>query len=88
MASNGLIEIAKTGTCRMCLRARKTYKYLKTVGEVRHGYATGHIWECVDIDDCDKVASKKLSSEICPTKKYKIKTAKETGRWKNYRYYN
>lgn len=43
MASNGLDSTAKSGKCRICQRVRNTSKYLKAVGEVRHGYATGHI---------------------------------------------
>jgi hypothetical protein len=60
MASDGISNRAEHGTCRMCLRVRKTDKFLKAVGEVRHGFVTGHIWECTDVDDCEKAIEKKL----------------------------
>ena len=60
MASNGLLNKAKRGKCRICNRVRSTAKYLKAVGEVRHGYATGQIWECKDFEDCEEVAMKKI----------------------------
>lgn len=62
MASDGLVNYAKTGRCRICHRVRKTDTQVKAVGEVRHGYATGHIWECIDIEDCDKVAQERISA--------------------------
>lgn len=60
MASNGLLQRAKTGTCRVCQRRRCTNKHVKVVGEVRRGYATGHIWECINIADCNKVAKQRI----------------------------
>lgn len=60
MASNGLLKRAKTGKCRMCYRVRSTDKYLKAVGEVHHGSATGHIWECKDEKECEEAANKKI----------------------------
>ena len=86
MASNGLMKTAITGTCRICLRARNSNKYLKIVGEVSHGFATGHIWECFDIVDCDRVAMKKLN-ESHP-KKHIIEAALERGRFEEYTYFN
>ena len=60
MASDGLIKRAKTGKCRMCQRVRNTNDQVKAVGEVLHGYATGHIWECKDVNDCEKAMELKL----------------------------
>jgi hypothetical protein len=54
MASNGLLNRAKNGKCRNCKRVRNTAKYLNDVGEVRHGFAVGYIWECIDKDECNK----------------------------------
>ena len=86
MASNGLIQKAKTGTCRMCQRVRKTDEYLKAVGEVRHGFATGHIWECFDVEDCEKRMVSKLNDpKIDGLKKAFIKIAKERGRYTEYK---
>lgn len=85
MASDGLKIKALTGTCRMCLRARSTDKYLNAVGEVRHGYATGHIWECIDKEECDKAAEKKLNSgKLGAVNRHKIEVAKERGRLTEY----
>lgn len=85
MASNGLINRAKTGTCRMCLRRRNVDKYLKTVGEVRRGYATGHIWECVDVQDCQGVALEKLrGNSISIVQRGKIQSAQNSGRLEHY----
>lgn len=85
MASNGLDSTAKSGKCRICQRVRNTVKYLKAVGEVRHGYATGHIWECEDEEDCQKVAERKLSdSKTLDWDKDKIKSALKRGRYKEY----
>lgn len=61
MASNGLINKAKTGTCRMCLRRRCTEKYVSPVAEVHHGFATGYVWECNDIQDCESEIKNKLN---------------------------
>lgn len=60
MASNGLLKRAKKGKCRMCLRVRDTDMHVKPVGEVHHGFATGHVWECKDVQDCEVAISKKL----------------------------
>ena len=84
MASNGLLNRAKTGTCRICQRARNSNKYLKVVGEVRHGFATGYIWECIDEVDCNKVALQKISSNHL--KKHVIENALQKGRFKEYTY--
>jgi hypothetical protein len=85
MASDGLLNKAKKGTCRICQRVRNTNDQVKTVGEVRHGYATGHIWECIDTEDCDKVAQRKIASN--KTKlvvRERIKIALERGRLQEY----
>lgn len=85
MASNGLDSTAKSGKCRICQRVRNTAKYLKAVGEVRHGYATGHIWECKDEEECQKVAERKLSdSKTLDWNKDQIKSALKRGRYKEY----
>ena len=60
MASNGLLNRAKKGTCRICQRSRSTFDKVKEVGEVRHGFAVGYIWECIDTTDCDKAAKERL----------------------------
>ena len=62
MASNGLIQYAKTGKCHICRRVRKTDVHVKPVGEVRRGFATGHIWECIDTEDCERVAKERIAS--------------------------
>jgi hypothetical protein len=84
MASNGLLKKAKKGTCRICQRSRNTDNQVKVVGEVNHGFATGHIWECRDVDDCEKVAFEKLNKNISGVIKSKIETALKTGRFKEY----
>ncbi|HRD42180.1 MAG TPA: hypothetical protein PLN30_00440 [Ferruginibacter sp.] len=84
MASDGLTHRAKKGTCRICQRSRNTDEQVKAVGEVRHGFATGHIWECRDIEDCDKVAAEKLSRNISGVIKSKIETALKRGRFTEY----
>ena len=61
MASNGLLNRAKNGKCRMCLRVRCTDKHVQPVGEVNHGFATGYIWQCINVADCDKIIQDKLS---------------------------
>lgn len=81
MSSNGLLKKAKSGTCRICQRVRKTDKYVKPVGEVIHGFAVGHIWECIDIKDCDKVAKEKINKGVS---KSKIETALKVGRFSEY----
>jgi len=62
MASDGLLNKAKKGKCRICHRVRKTETQLKAVGEVRHGYATGHIWECINIEECNRAANDKITA--------------------------
>lgn len=85
MASNGLDNIAKNGKCRICQRVRSTAKYLKAVGEVRHGYAIGHIWECKDEEECGRVAQGKLSdSKTSAENKCRIKFSLSEGRYKEY----
>ena len=84
MASDGISHKAKNGKCRICHRYRNTGKHLKAVGEVHHGYATGHIWECIDTSDCDKVANEKLQSNISGVVKANIQTALKVGRFKKY----
>lgn len=78
MASNGLLSRAKTGTCWICQRVRKTDERLKIIGEVTHGYATGHTWECADRKDCIASAIKSLNLPINPKKKNKIEFAIKT----------
>lgn len=82
MASDGLMNYAKTGKCHICQRVRKTDKQVKAVSEVRHGYATGHIWECIDTEECDKVAQERIST--CHSKAEIIKIAVSRGRIKEY----
>ncbi len=65
----------------MCFRVRCTNKHVKSVGEVRHGFATGHIWQCKDVEDCEKVIAQKL--KINPpgsTIHEKIKSSIKLGR--------
>lgn len=86
MASNGLEQRAKAGVCRICQRRRSTEKHVKEVGEVRHGFATGYIWECIDAVDCEQAAKKKLKNKfISGRKRNKITTALEEGRFKEYK---
>lgn len=87
MASDGLIKKAKIGTFRICQRVRSTTKHLKAVGEVRHGFATGHIWECIDIANCDTSAHLKISNPLC-TKKSVISNALIRGRFTDYKIFN
>lgn len=89
MASNGLEKIATKGKCRICQRVRNVNKYLRIVGEVRHGFATGRIWECVNIEDCFCVAEKKLiTPSVNHSTKEKIKVALEQGRFNEYKVYS
>jgi len=82
MASNGLLYPAKTGTCRICQRVRKTDSQVKAVGEVRRGFATGHVWECRDEQDCDEVAKNKIKNK---SRKFRIiEIALEKGRFKEW----
>lgn len=86
MASDGLLNRAKRGKCRICQRTRCTEQHVKAVGEVRHGYATGHIWECEDVEECDKVALERMN-EIRSDSEL-IKIALKHGRFKKYKYYS
>lgn len=90
MASDGLNKKAKTGTCRMCLRRRCTEKHVKPVADVFHGFAVGHIWECIDHEDCDKAAQEKLDKgqSIGVVTHDAIVEAKKKGRWTEYKYFN
>ena len=84
MASDGLTSFAKTGKCRICQRVRSTNDKVKAVGEVRHGYATGHIWECIDTEECDKVANERLNDEKYRPYRELIRFALKQGRFKEY----
>lgn len=73
----------------MCLRCRDTQTQLKAVGEVVHGYATGHIWECVDIDGCDKAAQAKLVNPKTSSLNIgRLEVAARVGRLKSYQIHN
>lgn len=85
MASDGLTNKAKRGTCRICQRSRSTKNQVKAVGEVHHGYATGHIWECIDTAECDKVATEKINSNINGAIAAKIEKALTVGRYIDYK---
>ncbi len=85
MASDGLLDYAKTGKCRICYRVRKTDAQVKPVGEIRHGYATGHIWECIDVEECEKAAKERLNdSKYRPYRKL-IEIALHQGRFDSYK---
>lgn len=85
MASDGLLNKAKKGTCRICQRSRKTDTQVKAVGEVHHGFATGHIWECINIKDCNKVAMEKLQKpQLNGSVRNKIETGLKRGRFTKY----
>lgn len=84
MASDGLTKYAKNGKCRMCLRVRKTDLHLKIVGEVRHGYATGHIWECIDTVSCDHAIQNKLDLNHRDADFIQFMRDKKIGRAKEY----
>lgn len=86
MASNGIYKRAKRGTCRICQRVRKVDEQIKAVGEVAHGYATGHIWECIDEKECDAAAKRKLSENLSGVVRQKIETALKVGRYTEYVY--
>lgn len=81
MASNGLQREAKTGKCRMCQYVRRRDQ-LKIVGEVTHGFATGHIWECEDVDKCDAAMAKNIATG---RKAALTEIAMRQGRWVEYR---
>ena len=87
MASDGLTSYAKTGKCRICYRVRKTDIQIKPVGEVRHGYATGHIWECIDVEDCERVANERANDKSRLDSKL-IEIALRQGRFTEYRVYS
>ena len=82
MASNGLINMAKNGKCRICYRTRSTDEHVEAVGEVRHGFATGHIWECINIEDCEKTALKRIKDNHLSSEY--IKHAMQQGRFREY----
>ena len=82
MASDGLSNKAKNGTCRICQRVRDTDKYLKAVGEVHHGFATGYLWECVDVKECDNVVNLKINNNHAH--KVRIEIALRKGRFAQY----
>lgn len=89
MASNGLEDMAKHGKCRICQRVRNVEKYLKIVGEVRHGYATGHIWECEDEEECQRAVERKLKDDkVKSWEKERIQTALKLGRFIKYVIYS
>lgn len=85
MASNGLLDRAKKGTCRICQRVRNTKEQVKAVGEVHHGFAVGHVWECIDIKDCDKVANEKLKKNISGLIRGRIENSLKLGRFTEYK---
>ena len=84
MASNGLLKYPKTGMCHICQRVRKADYQVKAVGEVRHGYATGYIWECIDTEECDRVAKERIRTGHPKAKIIEINLKK--GRIKGYVY--
>lgn len=88
MASNGLIKRAAKGTCRMCLRARCTSSKVKAVGQVAHGFATGYVWECIDIDECDSFAQRKLENPMLDARTRRLmEQAEQIGRYETYRHF-
>jgi len=73
------------GKCRICQRVREVDRYVKAVGEVHHGFATGHIWECKNIEDCDRVATDKLSRmDTTGVVHARIESAIKRGRLEKY----
>lgn len=82
MASNGLLQYAKTGRCRICRRVRKTDQQVKPVGEVRRGYATGHVWECIDTEECNRVANERIKMDRPDSKL--IEMEMKLGRFKEW----
>lgn len=86
MASDGLTRTAKSGKCHYCLRVRKV-RFLTAVGEVRHGYATGHIWECKDQVRCDAALKAKLEDpNVTNRKQEMLKFNLQKGRITTYTY--
>lgn len=58
---------------------------VKAVGEVRHGYATGHIWECINTEGCDKAARERLiSGKVSGRVRGKIENGLQRGRFTEY----
>lgn len=85
MSSDGLLNRAKKGTCRICQRSRCTIDKVKAVGEVRHGFATGHIWECIDHEDCNKAAEERLKNwRLSGNVRAKIELGIKKGRFTEY----
>ena len=87
MASDGLSNYAKTGRCRICRRVGKTDIKVKPVGEVRHGYATGHIWECIDVVQCEKVAKERIADKTRSDNRL-IEIALQQGRFTEYKIFS
>jgi hypothetical protein len=85
MASNGLTSRAGKGKCRICHRVRNTQTGVKAVGEVHHGFATGYIWECINIEECENVAIERASS--CRPDSDHIAMELRRGRLKKYECY-
>lgn len=89
MASDGLNKKAIKGKCRICQRVRCTSEHVKAVGEVRHGYATGHIWECTDTRSCEVIANQKLEAlKTNGVVKSRIEIALKEGNYKTYKIYH
>jgi len=86
MASNGLLNKAKNGKCRICWRTRSTDVYVHAVGEVSHGFATGHVWECVDSLECREEALRRIKQGHISSRFIEI--ALEQGNTKEYFYKN
>ena len=65
------------------LEVRCTDKHVKPVGETRKGFATGYIWECIDVADCEIAIVKKLKAHQEGTLIHeKIKASISIGRWR------
>lgn len=89
MSSNGLTKRAKKGKCRMCQRSRCTETKVKAVGERNHGYAVGHIWECIDVVECDMFSENKLNDPTTPElTRVLIEVNKKIGRFITYKYFS
>lgn len=88
MASDGISKRAQKGKCRICQRVRCTAGQVKAVGEIHHGFATGYIWECIDIADCDKIVKNKLGDlQINGVVRVRIEEAVKKGRLIDYPIY-
>ena len=84
MSSNGILNEPKRAKCRMCRCSKKT-EYLKKVGEVHHGFATGYVWECINIKKCDLAAMNKLKKlTLSPNSRARILQSIKDGRIKKY----